>query len=89
MFHVVQEVPVILATLLGQQGTLATLQSSRALISQWSVWQTLPIQVSSTAGPIPVGQELVVVSTQFVVQWNLSIMDTIGTQLAVLYREVS
>ena len=63
MFHAVQGVPVILTTLLGQQGTLATLQSSRALISQWSVWQTLSIQVSSTAGPIPVGQELVEVST--------------------------
>ena len=23
------------------------------------------------------------------IQWNLSIVDTIGTQLAVLYREVS
>ena len=57
-----QELLVILSTWLDQQGTLATLKSSRALIPQWSVWQTLPIQVSSTAGPIPVGQELVEVS---------------------------
>ena len=33
--------------------------------------------------------ELVLYSILIRVQWNLSIVDTIWTQLAVLYREVS
>ena len=52
--HVVQGIPVILATWLGKNVTQAPLKSSKALISQWSVLHTLSIQVSSTAGPIPV-----------------------------------
>ena len=52
--HVVQGIPVILASWLGKNVTQAHLKSSKALISRWSVLQTLSIQVSSTAGPIPV-----------------------------------
>ena len=32
---------------------------------------------------------MVVTYVETTVQWNLSIVDTIGAQLAVLYREVS
>ena len=47
------------------------------------------IMPDNTLGESPEFIVIHFVSPYFEIQWNLSIEDTIGTQLAVLYRKVS